>query len=320
MKVHCYNILLFSFTLIILLLSPSQVNNQMNHYNRAHMKNIEPTKSYRSLCECELYTSMYDDDPEMKEIMHDFDRQTSQRFEEYNERMITQRKKYKEQRDKDIQEIILKDKIQKSLEEKVGKGCLWCGCGLGGVAASVGIFGAIAVNELKKAAFLAAAQKGIEAGISKAITDLGNIVQLSQFNLINWAAKINGSNFLEPNSLVAIVNEVYYKCIDIGDASDFLFCSATEAWRQQYSTLPLETISREAAKAAWAAREAAETVEKTHIALANSESTYLYNAIGYSVLAILIIVLIMVIIYLVFRYRRKKKMNKKQQYTELLNQ
>ncbi|KNC37954.1 rifin [Plasmodium falciparum RAJ116] len=31
----------------------------------------------------------------MKEIMHDFDRQTSQRFEEYNERMNKNRQKYK---------------------------------------------------------------------------------------------------------------------------------------------------------------------------------------------------------------------------------
>ncbi|KNC35015.1 variant surface antigen rifin [Plasmodium falciparum RAJ116] len=95
------------------------VNNQMNHYNRAHMKNIEPTKSYRSLCECELYTSMYDDDPEMKEIMHDFDRQTSQRFEEYNERMNKNRQKCKEQCNRDIKNIILKDKIEKELKQQL---------------------------------------------------------------------------------------------------------------------------------------------------------------------------------------------------------
>ncbi|SCM18813.1 PIR protein, pseudogene, putative [Plasmodium sp.] len=119
MKIHCYNILLFSLLLHTFLLSSSQVNIEMNHYNTPHMKNREPTKSYRSLCECELYTSIYDDDPDMKEIMHDFDRQTSQRFEEYNERMNKNRQKCKEQCDRDIQKIILKDKIAKELKQQL---------------------------------------------------------------------------------------------------------------------------------------------------------------------------------------------------------
>ncbi|WP_228715144.1 hypothetical protein, partial [Klebsiella pneumoniae] len=92
----------------------------------------------------------------MKSVKENFNRQTSQRFEEYEERMREKRQKCKEQCDKDIQQIILKDKIEKSLEEKVEKGCLRCGCGLGGVATSVGIFGAIAVNEWTKAATAAA--------------------------------------------------------------------------------------------------------------------------------------------------------------------
>ncbi|SOS81753.1 PIR protein, putative [Plasmodium sp.] len=232
--------------------------------------------------------------------------------------MIEKRKKCKEQCDKDIQKIILKDKIEKSLEEKVEKVCLRCGFGLGGVAAGVGIFGAIAVNEWTKAALVAAAQKGIEVGISKAITDLGNIVQLSQFNLINWAAEINGTNFLEQNSLVAIVNGVYNKCTDLEAAKDTLFCQASYSINSQVSSSRFtEVISQEAARAAG---EAAKNAEKAQIALVNEESTHLYSAIGYSVIAILIILLVMVIIYLILRYRRKKKMNKKLQYTKLLNQ
>ncbi|ETW27267.1 hypothetical protein PFFCH_05306 [Plasmodium falciparum FCH/4] len=39
----------------------------------------------------------YDNDPEMKEMMENFDRQTSQRFKEYDERMIEKRQKCKEQ-------------------------------------------------------------------------------------------------------------------------------------------------------------------------------------------------------------------------------
>ncbi|ETW58817.1 hypothetical protein PFMC_05297 [Plasmodium falciparum CAMP/Malaysia] len=89
--------------------------------------------------------------------MHDFDRQTSQRFEEYNERMNKNRQKCKEQCDRDIQNIILKDKIAKGLKQqlttletnidtndiptcvcdksvadKVEKTCLKCGGVLGG--------------------------------------------------------------------------------------------------------------------------------------------------------------------------------------------
>ncbi|SOS81700.1 PIR protein [Plasmodium sp.] len=256
----------------------------------------------------------------MKSVKENFDRQASQRFEEYEERMITQRKKYKEQRDKDIQEIIIKDKIDKSLEEKVEKGCLKCGCGLGGVAASVGIFGSIAVSEVKKAALVAAAQKGIDAGINVAIKKLGNIVGLSEFKLIDWAAKINETNFLKQNELITIVNQVNNMCNDVEPAKETLFCQATKAIGKKSSMLDVQTISEQAAEAAVEAGEAAKNAEKAQIALVNAESTHLYNAIGYSVLAILIILLVMVIIYLILRYRRNKKMNKKQQYTKLLNQ
>ncbi|ETW45472.1 hypothetical protein PFNF135_00393 [Plasmodium falciparum NF135/5.C10] len=255
----------------------------------------------------------------MKSVKENFDRQTSQRFEEYEERMNRRRQKYKEECDKDIQQIILKDKIEKSLEEKIEKGCLRCGFGLGGVAASVGIIGAIAVSEVKKAALVAAAQKGIEAGISKAIADLGNIVELSQFNLFKWPAIVTATTYDKPMKLVEIVSKAFYECIDSNAGSDYLFCQAIESMGKESYTLPLPTITREAAKAAGAARKAAQTVEETHISLANAESAHLYSAIGYSVLAILIILLVMVIIYLVLRYRRKKKMNKKEQYTKLLN-
>ncbi|KNC37429.1 rifin [Plasmodium falciparum RAJ116] len=178
--------------------------------------------------------------------------------------------------------FILKDKNTKiHLAQKVEKGCLKCGCGLGGVAA------------VENAAMLVAAQKGIDAGIAKAIEELGKIVGLSDLSHIYWAAKINGTNFFHKNSLVTIVNEVNYKCIDIENSSDFLFCSATKAWDKQNSTLALQTISTQAAEAAVAAGKAAETAEKAEIVLVNAKSSLLYSAIGYSVMAILIILLVM---------------------------
>ncbi|KYN93011.1 rifin, partial [Plasmodium reichenowi] len=51
----------------------------------------------------------------------------------------------------------------------------------------------------------------------------------------------------------------------------------------------------------------------------NATST-LTTAITATVVTIVVIVLILVIIYLILRYRRKKKMNKKQQYTKLLKE
>ncbi|CZT99713.1 rifin [Plasmodium falciparum NF54] len=315
MKLLYSKILLFALALNILLTSYYAHNKNKPYI----IPRYTPTATSRVLSECDIHAPIYYNDEDMKSVKENFERQTSRRFEEYNERMNKNRQKCKEQRDKDIQKIILKDKIEKSLEEKVEKGCLRCACGLGGVAAGVGIIGAIAVNEWTKVATAAAVQKGIKAGIAKAIDDLGNIVGLIQFDLIDWAAKIDGINFLKQNSLVSIVNEVYYKCIDIENSSDFLFCSATKAWDQQKSTLGLQIISNQAAEAAVAAGKAAETAEKAEIVLVNAKSSLLYSAIGYSVIAILIIVLVMIIIYLILRYRRTKKMNKKAEYTKLLN-
>ncbi|SOS81688.1 PIR protein, putative [Plasmodium sp.] len=311
MKLHYTNILLFSLALNIL--THSKNKRHITPHNT-------PTIIPRVLSECDIRTSIYDNDEDMKSVKENFDRQTSQRFEEYEEDMITQRKKYKEQRDKDIQKIILKDNMEKSLTGKVEKGCLRCGFGLGGIGAGVGIFGAIAVNEWTKAATAAAVQKGIKVGIAKAIDDLGNIVGLSDFKLINLAAIVTPTTFNKRMELVYIVNEAYNKCTDLEAAKETLYCLGTEAMGNEPNVSPVPIISREAANAAIAAGEAAKAAEEAEMVLVNAESTRLYIAIGYSVLAILIILLVMVIIYLILRYRRKKKMNKKAQYTKLLNQ
>ncbi|KNG75766.1 rifin [Plasmodium falciparum IGH-CR14] len=252
-----------------------------------------PTSRSRVLSECDIYTSIYDNDEDMKSVKENFDRQTSQRFEEYEERMNEKRQKCKEQCDKNIQKIIHKDKMVKNLEEKIEKGCLRCGCGLGVVAAGVGIIGPIAVKGLENAALLVAAQKGVEAGIAKAIKGLGEIYGLSALSHSYWAVKINGTNFLKPNDLIRFVNEVYYMCTDFEPAKDTHFCSAMESLDKISNTCALQTISPMAAKAAEAAGEVAKTTKETEIAWVNAESTYLYSAIGYSVLAILIILLVM---------------------------
>ncbi|EUR54406.1 hypothetical protein PFBG_06071, partial [Plasmodium falciparum 7G8] len=251
MKLHYTKILLFFFPLYILVASYHVYSKNKPSITSHH------TQTNRSLCECDTQSSNYDKDTGMKSVMQQFVDRTSQRFEEYQERMKEKRQKRKEERDKNVQEIILKDKIEKSLLEKVEKGCLKCGCGLGVVATGVGIIGPVAVKVWTNAAVVAAAEKGIEEGIKVAIEKLGNIVGLSQFNVFDWTAIVTPTTYYKPMKLVFMVTEAYNKCTDVEAAKETLFCSATEAWRQQYSTLPLETITREAAKAARAAGEAA---------------------------------------------------------------
>ncbi|EUT86190.1 hypothetical protein PFAG_02649 [Plasmodium falciparum Santa Lucia] len=162
---HYCKVLLFSLPLNIL------VHNKNKSY-------ITPqnTRNTRLLCECELYTSIYDNDTEMKAVMGNYNQQTSQRFEEYQERMKEKQQKRKEQRDKNIQKIIYKDKMEKNLAEKIEKGCLMCGCGLGSVAGSVGLFGGIAINIWKPTALDAA----IEAAIAKSAAKITAVAEAAR--------------------------------------------------------------------------------------------------------------------------------------------
>ncbi|CDO61886.1 rifin [Plasmodium reichenowi] len=188
MKVHYINILLFPLSLNIL------INDQRNH------KSITPhhTQTNRLLCECDTQSSNYDNDSEMKEVMQQFVDRTSQRFEEYEERMIEKRQKRKEQRDKNIQKIILKHKLEKelmdkfatlqtdiqsdaiptcicekSLADKVEKVCLKCTQNLGGIVApSSGVLSGIAeaaISVLKPAALKAAARYAMKEGAAQGL-------------------------------------------------------------------------------------------------------------------------------------------------------
>nr|SPJ13439.1 rifin PIR protein,putative [Plasmodium sp. DRC-Itaito] len=58
-----------------------RVHNQRNYKNTTLH-----THTNRSLCECDTYMSNYYNDPQMKEVMDNFNKQTQQRFHEYDER------------------------------------------------------------------------------------------------------------------------------------------------------------------------------------------------------------------------------------------
>ncbi|EWC89565.1 hypothetical protein PFNF54_01636 [Plasmodium falciparum NF54] len=132
----------------------------------------------------------------MKEVMDNFNRQTQQRFHEYDHRMKTTRQKCKEQCDKEIQKIILKDKLEKelmdkfatlhtdiqndaiptcvcekSVADKVEKNCMKCTQNLGGIVApSSGVLAGIAEGALyvwRDAEIVAAIAAAKEAGAAK---------------------------------------------------------------------------------------------------------------------------------------------------------
>ncbi|ETW31714.1 hypothetical protein PFFCH_00854 [Plasmodium falciparum FCH/4] len=314
MKVHCYNTLLFSLLLNTLLLSSSQENNKNKPYITSHT----PTTTSRVLSECDLYMSSYVNDPDMKSVKENFDRQTSQRFEQYEERINVKRQKCKEQCDRDIQKIIVKDKVEKSLSEKVEKGCLRCGCGLGGVAAGVGIFGALGTYGWKVAATATAiefsTQEGIKAGIQAAIEQIKITVFNSLLN-VEWLNFINASNY---NSIAGLVEAVKAAVVSTERTSE-LSSNTMDRVRNALSEAE-NWFSPAVREGTQTTASTITTVQRTQLVDVTATSTYSYMAIAYSVIAILIIVLVMIIIYLILRYRRKKKMNKKAQYTKLLNQ
>ncbi|SOS81790.1 PIR protein, putative [Plasmodium sp.] len=356
MRLHYSKILLFCLLLNIFV-SSSYEHNKNKTYITPHR-----TTTSRVLSACEIQKSIYDD-PDMKSVKENFDRQTSQRFEEYEERMIKKRKRCKEQCDQDVQQIILKDKIDKSLEEKVEKCCLKCGCGLGGVAASVGLIGGVAVSELKKAATAAAivaakkagasqgAVAGTEAGIKAVMNVLGLDFGLSFESAQKMGLVLNGTNYTD----VTFIYEAIYTKFEVSSclpsvpgavhgagpvlvaSPDQAFCNSV--WKKFVYTRGgsggvsirdvlkkyVESIVKQAKITAGATEEMV-TKDATSLAIENStaavDATYAscQTAVIASVVAILVIVFVMMIIYLILRYRRKKKMNKKLQYTKLLNQ
>ncbi|ETW51967.1 hypothetical protein PFUGPA_06029, partial [Plasmodium falciparum Palo Alto/Uganda] len=317
------------------------VNNQMNHYNRAHMKNIEPTKSYRSLCERELYApANYDNDTEMKRVMQQFEDRTSQRFHEYDERMQSKRMQCKEQCDKEIQKIILKDKLEKQMEQqlttletkidtddiptgvceksladKVEKTCLKCAGVLGGgITPGWGLVSGLGYVGWTNYITEIAIQKGIEEGVKAGIEGLKGFPGL--YPLINFSEiknLINPANYDIGMTYVNIIKQVKItKCV--GNAVN------TEPFCNYVSRSGESALSDRPAVIAKDAAYMAELAEREVLDAATPGLTTYSNAITASVVAILVIVLVMIIIYLILRYRRKKKMKKKLEYIKLLKE
>ncbi|SOV74866.1 rifin PIR protein, putative [Plasmodium reichenowi] len=338
MKVHYINILLFALPLNIL----------VNIHKKTSI--THHTQTNRSLCECELYMSNYDNHPQMKKVMQQFEDRTTQRFHEYDDRMLEKRKQCKDQCDKEIQKIILKDKLEKelmdkfatldtdiqndaiptcvcekSMADKVEKGCLRCAQNLGGIVLpSTGVIGEIAalsLNAWKNAAITSAidfaTEAGIKAGIAKVIANIKEIPSFNTYlNAVDWTKYITKLNYNTVHGLAdaakAAIKSIGKTCPD-KKGNLARVCNRishdSEGWFR-----PVVTHGEEAA--------AIKTVSIKNVALERIDTAFLNNttAITASVVAIVVIVLIMVIIYLILRYRRKKKMKKKLQYIKLLEE
>ncbi|CDO61832.1 rifin [Plasmodium reichenowi] len=365
MKAHYINILLFALPLNIL------EHNQRNHNNTTLHTPIT-----RSLCECELYTSIYDNDPQMKSVMQQFEDRTSQRFHEYDDRMKTTRQKCKDKCDKYIQKIILKDKLEKELTEKlstlqtdirsdaiptcvceksmsdkVEKGCLKCGGVLGGgVAPSVAILGGIGICGWKMGAPAAAIKAAIKAGAlaGKAAGEAKGV------EVVIDALRYYGVEIFWPEMSKSIGTKIPFT--DIGQIANTIItkreviCGPSAG--VEHTCLPFDSKlaiteegvfpvqyadpsadipkfiktfvegAKEAAdiKAGEVTTSETEVFKETYMAAVESTTTSCQIAIITSIVAIVVIVLVMVIIYKILRYRRKKKMKKKLQYIKLLEE
>ncbi|SOV75756.1 rifin PIR protein, putative [Plasmodium reichenowi] len=316
MKVHYINILLFALPLNIL------INDQRNHYITTH------TRTNRSLCECDLYMPNYDNDLEMKRVMQQFEDRTSQRFQEYEEKMKTTRQKCKDQCDKEIQNIILKDKLEKQMEQqlttletkittddiptciceksvadKVEKGCLRYGGILGSAMPELGAIGGTVV-------YAAAQSAAMKIFISKTIVELKVIPHMIKlFGDETIAQFVTPAVFGKPMSLYTTILSAKEKVCACSGMDKNLWCNSKEIAFLQ--SLP-RRIGNAVQEGVYASNDAWVT--------ATTPTTFFTNPLILSAIAILVIVLIMIIIYLILRYRRKKKMKKKLQYIKLLKE
>ncbi|EUT79330.1 hypothetical protein PFAG_05897 [Plasmodium falciparum Santa Lucia] len=328
MKIHYINILLFVIPLNIL------INDQRNHKSTTpHTPKIPTT---RLLCECDLYMPNYDNDPQMKAVMENYNRQTSDRFKEYDERMKTTRQKCKDKCDKEIQNIILKDKLEKQMEQqlttletkidtddiptciceksladKTEKFCLNCGKTMGGVAPGWGLVSGLGYVGWTNYVTQTALQKGIEEGVKYGIQELKYFPGLS--GLIKFSEiknLINHTNYANRMTYITFVKSVYNtKCV----VKNHSFCLSTIISNEK-------ALSQRGSQIADNAVGMAKITEGGVLEKAAPVTSSLTNTIIASVVAILVIVLVMVIIYMILRYRRKKKMKKKLQYIKLLEE
>ncbi|SOV11138.1 rifin PIR protein, putative [Plasmodium sp. gorilla clade G2] len=333
MNIYYISVLLFPIILNIL------VNNLWN----INVTTTKPTT--RLLCDCDIYTSIYDNDPEMQKLRENFERHTSQRFKEYEERMHDKRMKCKEQCDKEIQQIILKDKIEKELKDKLSvletdididsiptcvceksvaykteKFCLNCGKNMGAIAPCWGLVCGVGYAGWLQYASATVLQESIKKGIEMGLTKITEIasnlwqIEASKIPTVDTLTKMIAGKITDDVSFSGIfqtLNSAIAGKLDTDKYAYFSFNIQSMATPAKLKSFKIET--QLVAKAVSDAKD---------VALTNTGNvtSALTTTIIASVVVIVVIVLVMVIIYLILRYRSKKKMKKKLEYMKLLKE
>ncbi|KNG76601.1 rifin [Plasmodium falciparum IGH-CR14] len=284
----------------------------------------------------------------MKAVMENYNRQTSDRFKEYDERMQGKRQKCKEQCDKEIQKIVLKDKIDKELTEKFAtlqtdiqsdsiptcvceksmadkteKFCLNCSKNMGAIAPWWGLVCGVGYAGWSHYVPFAISKAAMDAGMNVVINVLKKlgaekltavifkeISSIDDFTKVTKFAKIIQRHF---EATCAVMSSSPSDGAMSAGICSILKKGRTPPTVEQVVSGALRTIVKKAPQTAEAKAVEVSTTYK-------SITSTLTNTIISSIIAIVIIVLIMVIIYLILRYRRKKKMKKKLQYIKLLEE
>ncbi|CDO61841.1 rifin, partial [Plasmodium reichenowi] len=169
---------------------------------------------------------------------------------------------------------------------------------------------------LSAKALPAGIKKGIEVGITE-IIKIFETTRTSKVPEITLEQILSSGKFTKSVSLFDMAKHISTMYEELQAQGFGQFWSQIDGMVNDEGIVIFNT--RNSASIA-AVANAVEEGKAAAIAVEHAKYTHLYNAIGYSFLAILIIVLVMIIIYLVLRYRRKKKMKKKAEYTKLLNQ
>ncbi|CDO62066.1 rifin [Plasmodium reichenowi] len=324
MKVHYINILLFVIPLNIL----------VNTYKKKPCI-TQNTKTNRSLCECELYApANYDNNLEMKRVMQQFEDRTTQRLREYDDRMKTTRQKCKDKCDKEMQKIILKDKLEKelmdkfatldtdiqndaiptcvcekSLADKVEKGCLRCGGILGTAMPELVVIGGNFV-------YAAAVNAATKAGMDAALEGLRSVRGLQLLLKHTFDHIVTPRNYSCKDALLNTIDSIANRICSSEQADTHLYCRLSSNPHHSDVIRKLQSISDAAQSGAAAAEEA-----KTEVLNATfTWETFFSSPLGISLLVTVCIIIILSIIYLILRHRRKKKMKKKLQYIKLLEE
>ncbi|SOS81615.1 PIR protein, putative [Plasmodium sp. gorilla clade G1] len=349
-------LLLFSLPLNILV---DKKTNDYRPYTLTYTKLTNTITSSRLLCECDMYAATnYDNDPEMKKVMQQFDEHTTQRLLEYNEHMIKKRKECKEQCDKDIRKIILKDKIEKQLKEKfssalqtdicadylpqctcekyladkVEKTCLNCGGILGGVVTpNVGVVSTIFTYLLtdtaaKHAGSLASSKVSVKVGIQtfiQQLSDMSNLHVIIGDKLVNLVTPKTVGNIVELSKTIheTLESTCFAAGGHLNGPMKIACIPDSNIFNEQHLQLQVAKIATKAAEEG--AKEgalASQTAEANTWSWGTMSNFFFTNPVGIAFTTVLLIAIIILITYLILHSRKKKKMKKKLQYIKLLKE